>query len=408
MRRLAIRILAGAALAIAAAAPAGAVTTWTAVPSPSPGTGIFNAVFTSVSAVSATDAWAVGNDDSPCGMAPATRAPTAAATCKLHTLAEHWDGVSWSVVPTPDRAGSGNSLNGVVAIATNDVWAVGQTDKAAKGITVTLAEHWDGQSWSIVRTRNVLKTFGGVSYLTSVDAVATDDVWAAGYAITDAGGIELLFEHWNGLRWKKVPSPSPAGAFQFAKAISMSSSTDAWAVGVDESRSPSRNVSAHWDGTAWSIVATPNLEDGMPPDNQLLGVTAIAPDDAWAVGWENNLQGLNIQETIAMHWDGSAWTIVTTPNPNTSGSELLAVASFSSTDVWAVGESKDFDTGSQTSLTMRWNGASWTVVPSPSGFFTTVLHGAATVPGGTAWGVGATEVQGTCCLRTFVIQTSNG
>jgi hypothetical protein len=405
VRRVVLAILIGsAALLGGMPAAAAATTAWSVVPSPSPGTGVFNAVFASVSAVSPTDAWAVGSDNSPCATAPARTS----SACDDHTLAEHWDGASWTAVATLDRAGSSNSLNGVAAIAPDDVWAVGSSDNATRGVTRTLAEHWNGTDWSIVRTRNNATTFGAVSVFTSVAAVGPRKVWAAGYAITAGGGsIEMLFERWNGTRWRKVSSPS-VGGFQFVTGLSVLSARDIWAVGYDASGSASKNVSAHWDGTSWTLVPTPNIAGGTPADNKLQGVAAVSSNDVWAVGWENNIDGLNKQQTITMHWDGGAWTVVPSPNPNTSGGELFAVTALSSSDVWAVGESRNFDTGEQSSLTMQWNGSAWAVVPSPNGFFTTTLFGADILPGGTAWAVGSTEVSGECCLRTFVLQTTNG
>src|SRR5438876_1003879 len=61
---------------------------------------------TAVSAVSATDIWAVGNLSGPNG---------------YQTLVEHWNGTQWSIA----SSSSVGSLNGVAAIATNNVWAVG-------------------------------------------------------------------------------------------------------------------------------------------------------------------------------------------------------------------------------------------------------------------------------------------
>ncbi len=69
----------------------------------------------------------------------------AVGTSKTLTLTEHWDGSSWSVEPSPNRSttSSGNVLDAVVAIASNDVWAVGYYWDAA-GHQLTLTEHYAG------------------------------------------------------------------------------------------------------------------------------------------------------------------------------------------------------------------------------------------------------------------------
>lgn len=65
-------------------------------------------VLNAVTAVSATDAWAVGYYQTP----TASRA-----------LVEHWNGVAWRLVGSP--APPGSELKGIAALSVNDVWAVG-------------------------------------------------------------------------------------------------------------------------------------------------------------------------------------------------------------------------------------------------------------------------------------------
>src|SRR4051794_13492246 len=82
-----------------------------------------------VAAVSTNDVWAVGNAGGD-------------------TLTEHWDGTSWSIVPSPHPGASTNELFEVVALSTNDVWAVGYYYDGSTDATLT--EHWDGTAWSVV------------------------------------------------------------------------------------------------------------------------------------------------------------------------------------------------------------------------------------------------------------------
>src|SRR5258707_14974757 len=64
------------------------------------------------------------------------------------TLIEHYDGVTWSVVPSPSPGAQRDILTSVAAISDNDVWATGEQMDAA-GTWHTLAEHWDGTSWTV-------------------------------------------------------------------------------------------------------------------------------------------------------------------------------------------------------------------------------------------------------------------
>src|SRR5439155_24199053 len=108
-------------------------------------------------------------------------------------LAEHWDGQSWTVVATPSQPGFPTSvLYSAVALGTNDVWAVG----IGAG---TLAEHWDGTSWSVITTPN--PNLQGPSSLNAVAAVGPNDVWAAGFTSVNGVTGVTLTEHFDGTSW---------------------------------------------------------------------------------------------------------------------------------------------------------------------------------------------------------------
>src|SRR5262245_53912740 len=86
----------------------------------------------------------------------------------------HFDGTSWSVIPTPTLAASPSQFSGVAAVARDDVWAVGS--QTVSGTSNTLIEHWDGTSWSVVPS----PTPSGGGSLLAVTAISATDVWAVG------------------------------------------------------------------------------------------------------------------------------------------------------------------------------------------------------------------------------------
>jgi len=130
------------------------------------------------------------------------------------TLTEHFDGSAWSAVPSPSPGGAENALLGVTEVASNDAWAVGfYVASGNQGRPQkTLVEHWDGTSWTVVPSPNL----GGnnsqsvSNELRGVIAVSANDVWAFGDS--DAFGPEQLTNlviHWDGTKWSLVPTPSP-------------------------------------------------------------------------------------------------------------------------------------------------------------------------------------------------------
>jgi hypothetical protein len=140
------------------------------------------------------------------------------AASGFSTLVEHWNGSSWSVVPSPNPQGD-NFLSAVSATGANDIWAVGRSRNPFTFETSTLIEHWDGNSWSEV--------FGfGVepeSAAYGVAAVSAGDAWAVG----DGAGLALI-GRWDGSSWSVFPSPEVAARLYAVTAIT---SCDVWAVG---------------------------------------------------------------------------------------------------------------------------------------------------------------------------------
>jgi hypothetical protein len=91
------------------------------------------------------------------------------------------------------------------------------------------------------------------------------------------------------------------------------SACDAWAVGSDASGGVRQTLTEHWDGSAWSVVSSP---DPGSPDNSLSSVRAVSARDIWAVGYYTTSSGAG-SNTLILHGDGRHWTQVPSPSPGT-------------------------------------------------------------------------------------------
>src|SRR5579864_2227074 len=133
----------------------------------------------------------------------------------------------FSVFPTPN--GTGNSeFNAVAAVSGTDIWAVGDQTNGA-GIHQTLAEHWNGTSWSAVASPNL---GGGNNFLLSAAAVSSNDVWAVGlWRVNNSSVAQSLTEHWNGSSWSVVSSPNVASTNTQLFGVRAISSSNVVAVG---------------------------------------------------------------------------------------------------------------------------------------------------------------------------------
>jgi len=300
------------------------------------------------------------------------------------TLIEHWNGATWSLVRSPNATTGYNLLNGVAVVAANDVWTVGQ---AANGNTYnTLVERWNGTNWSIVPSPNVP---GFSNVMQAISVVSTNDIWAVGYSTDSNFNNFTLTLHWDGTSWNIVPSPNVDHDILFA--VNAVASNDVWAVGRSKpgGYGEDRTLTLHWDGSIWNVVASPNDSSN---DNTLFGVATVASNDVWAVGNAGSLK------TLAIHWDGASWSVVPTPafDPNATNQVLVGIVALSSDSIWTAGQYiVPLEGSAQHTLTENWDGSSWNFVPSPNAKNSNNrLHGIAVAPNGTLWAVGTTGVFG--------------
>jgi hypothetical protein len=111
----------------------------------------------------------------------------------------------WEVIPSPNVGDHEDSLNSIAVVSPSDIWAAGHY-RDTLNVSHTMTQHWDGNSWAIVPSPSISPTN---SFLQGIDAVASNDVWAVGYYPNQSGIRQTLIEHWNGSSWSVVPSPNP-------------------------------------------------------------------------------------------------------------------------------------------------------------------------------------------------------
>src|SRR5713226_3906576 len=141
--------------------------------------------------------------------------------------------------------------------------------------------------------------------------------------------------------WHVAPGPNVRSFNNNLRAVATVSSGDIWAVGSTYSNqilSPSSTLTDHWNGTRWSIVPSPNVGSA---SNFLSAVAAVSSSDVWAVGSYYIDDRGSVSKTLTEHWNGSSWSVVPSPNPETSSNALSGVAIVSSSDAWAVGSGSD-------------------------------------------------------------------
>ncbi len=169
--------------------------------------------------------------------------------------------------------------------------------------------------------------------------------WCTLAGIT-AGLLGLTVQASAATGWTVVTPPAAAAGADLAGSYALSD-TDAWAVGElgDPTTGPETPVALNWNGSTWSSVSTP-APSGSTPNWAFDGVAASSASDAWAVGEQS--AGTKIHDSLYEHWNGTAWSVVDGPNEGV----LNAVLDFSPTNAWAFA---DFSV-------LHWNGTAWSVV----------------------------------------------
>ena len=286
--------------------------TWTAT------TNVESARLLDVAAIGADDAWVVG--DGHAG-----------------PFATHWDGSTWTAVPTPAVSATDAALTAVSAGSADDVWAVGHKDKG-----LPLFEHWDGTRWRIVPSAS------GVVEVTDVAAVSATEAWAVGGSPYPSKRPSL--ERWDGTRWART---SPSQLTTKLLALDRTPSGDVWAAGTGSQEyyiHPGPPGTGHFDGSSWTAIFARG--GGTRSFNTMAGVSALAADDVWAVGWSTYDTDFGPNHPLAQHWNGRAWGSVPVPAIGASES-FTGVAAADPSRAWAIGHS------AQGMLLETWNGRSW-------------------------------------------------
>ncbi|MDA3647339.1 hypothetical protein LZ318_35860 [Saccharopolyspora indica] len=254
-----------------------------------------------------------------------------------HSLALHRGQQGWEQVPTPDIG----RINAATAIGPDDVWAVGD------GTSM----RWNGSEW---REVPVVARPGDNTQLHDVTAFGPAEVWSAGFVWSgDHSRNSSSVQRWGGQEWSEVALPD-LGVRSELFGIGGTSPEDLWVAGSKPTDlGPDGRFGGlllHWDGERWAeqpLVEIPGVHV------ELRDVHALAPDDVWAVGYHH--PGSTDRSPVAVHWDGTRWTLAQLPGEPGQLNEVVA----GEDGLWAVGYAPDGP------YVLRYDGTSWRQVPAP-------------------------------------------
>lgn len=208
------------------------------------------------------------------------------ASLVYHPLVERWNGSAWTRQGAPDPLeGSGqNATLAVSCVSATSCTAVGEA--AGKPVAEVMSEG----SW--VRSPAISLPAGAKgATLLGVSCGSTEGCMAVGDSYEAAAGTEKpLALRWDGVYWQPASAPAPAGAKGFDVLTDVSClSHRACVVGgyyapevAAGAPTSLKTLAESWDGSTWTVLTTPNLAG--QTYNSLAGISCSTQVNCTAVG----------------------------------------------------------------------------------------------------------------------------
>lgn len=302
---------------------------------------------------------------------------------RMTAFAERWNGVKWTLQPVAKvKRAISTQLFGVSCTSPRACTAVGSSNADA-----SLVERWNGSVWKVQPTPHPRTFIYRLTFLTGVSCSSSTACVAVGESETGRAfshaydTYRSLAERWNGRSWSIESTPRPQLANEaFLDGVSCVATSACTAAGSDLLNPSGFGLLAEsWSGMKWSIQTTP--EPANPNSTQeFSGISCTSVAYCMAVGSAGAVAGYtypggDYAGVVAEQESGAGWVMLSMPTPPGVyyvGSDMLgaldglaAVSCTSPTACVAVGET-DISASSAEQLIERWNGVSWTIQPTPT------------------------------------------
>jgi hypothetical protein len=241
------------------------------------------------------------------------------------TMAQSWNGTSWATQSTPNNGAGDNDLIGVACATITSCKAVGYFVNGSS-VDRTVAESWNGTTWTLIPSAD---NGSNTNTLQDVSCVSSTNCKAVGYYINASSVQKTLIESWNGSTWSLMTSPNVGTGTNYLRRVSCFSASSCKAVGDYQSGTITKTLVESWNGSTWSVMSSPNIGAG---NNILYGVSCFAATSCKAVGNYDNAS--NLEQTLAESWNGSSWTVVSSPNAPSRRPSLSRTAETSRGPDW--------------------------------------------------------------------------
>ena len=293
-------------------------------------------------------------------------------------FSELWNGRAWKSLDAPNPAGFMTvHLDSVSCVAPDVCMAVGGSGQTVANLR-PVAEWWNGERWAIESAPAPANS--AVAWLGAVDCLSRTVCLATGYHLQSGRPLKPsgIIESWDGSNWRLRAAPNPTSWFALG-AISCSKEATCMAIALSRTRANEDWVLS-WNGNDWK-------QQALLAEGGVLQMRFVSCRTTCIV--VGNLQGRQYPQTfsIAERWNGRTWSVL--PTPDGSQKMLNTVSCVTSQSCMAAG----FSGVGQFSLAEWWNGRNWAITSTPKRGASSALDGISCVPAG-CMAVGAPNSDG--------------
>lgn len=214
-------------------------------------------------------------------------------------FASRLDGNEWDTHILPLYDGIQNqelaryNANAVAGASADDVWLGGRVQQVDEGPDGPLLVHWNGSEWT---WSDIWPLFdGNFGDIEDILALASDNVWAVGEEWVVEGTTThrvAAVLHWDGAEWSRIAVPKEPDRDVILRTVTGHSASDLYAAGVASATDGSPEAYLlHYDGQDWTSVPDVELAEG----SQFFASAISAAGELWLAGRANefSLEGLS-------------------------------------------------------------------------------------------------------------------
>jgi hypothetical protein len=232
-------------------------------------------------------------------------------------LVETWDGRRWLITPSPRQGNDISTLTDVSCAGPAFCTAVGWYETAPPPLIHVLIEMWNGIRWSVIPSPS---SGSGDNSLTDVSCASTTFCLALGSTGPSGPGLvegSGLIETWNGIRWSIIAGPRPIGLSGYASFADVSCTSPVFCMAVGGYSQSNVSLTEIWNGTRWLMI-----NNTAYTKNEVGALSCTSP--AFCV--DGGGSGPGGADALIETWDGTAWSIRPSPGSTGAANSLISVS----------------------------------------------------------------------------------